>query len=151
VFTARYALSPCIKQIRFVYKGLKSLCRQRFPTVLCQRTKPVNVGWLRAVRKKIIISAIPNGLNYCVDFIVYTQFRNLGAGQIIQADGPQVRDPWCRSQYARLEAVVGVLIKNQVFCNLCYVDWWIIVHVSEKFTAPHLQRHIGKDHFSDFF
>jgi hypothetical protein len=23
VFTARYALSPCIKQIRFVFKGLK--------------------------------------------------------------------------------------------------------------------------------
>jgi hypothetical protein len=28
VFTARYALSPCIKQTRFVFKGLQKQCNR---------------------------------------------------------------------------------------------------------------------------
>jgi hypothetical protein len=39
---------------------------------------------------------IPNRLNYCVIFIVCTQFTNVAAGSIIQAGGPRVGDPCCR-------------------------------------------------------
>jgi hypothetical protein len=40
-------------------------------------------------------SGIHNLLNYCVIFIVYTQFTNVSAGCIIQDGGPRAGDPWC--------------------------------------------------------
>jgi hypothetical protein len=47
----------------------------------------------RAARAKITISGIPNLLNYCVIFIVHTQFINVSADRIIQPAGPRVEDP----------------------------------------------------------
>jgi hypothetical protein len=34
VFTARYALNPCIKQIRFVFKGLNKISKSNSKTIL---------------------------------------------------------------------------------------------------------------------
>jgi hypothetical protein len=48
------------------------------------------------------ISGIPNYLNYCVIFIVYTQFANVTVGCIIQTGRPWVGDPWFkRSKYQK--------------------------------------------------
>ena len=51
---------------------------------------------LQATRGKITVSGIPNYCNYCVIIIVYTEFTNVAVGHIIQLDGPQIGDPWCR-------------------------------------------------------
>ena len=40
-----------------------------------------------AARGKITVSVIPNCLNYCEIFIVYTIFTNVAAGRIIQPGG----------------------------------------------------------------
>jgi len=49
----------------------------------------------RAASGKITISGIPNRLNYCVILVVYTQFKNVAPGRIIQPGKPQVGDPCC--------------------------------------------------------
>jgi hypothetical protein len=48
----------------------------------------------RAESVKITISGITNRLNYCVIFVLYTQFTNAAAGCTIQSGGPRVGDPW---------------------------------------------------------
>jgi hypothetical protein len=57
---------------------------------------PLPLLWAgsRAACGNITISGIRNLLNYCVIFIVYTQFTNASPGRIIQSGGPRVRDPW---------------------------------------------------------
>jgi hypothetical protein len=52
---------------------------------------------LWATRGNITVSGISNFLNYCVIFIVFTQFTNVSAGRIIQPGGPRVEDPWSSS------------------------------------------------------
>jgi len=48
-----------------------------------------------AAHAKILVTCSPNHLNYCVIFVVYTQFTKLAAGHIIQTcvHGPFVGDP----------------------------------------------------------
>jgi hypothetical protein len=48
----------------------------------------------RATRGQITVSGLPNHLNYCVIFIVHTQFTNTAAGRIIEAGGPRGGDPY---------------------------------------------------------
>jgi hypothetical protein len=48
----------------------------------------------RAAHGRITISGLLNRLNYCcVIYIVHTQFRNVAAGHILHACGPQGEDP----------------------------------------------------------
>ena len=49
----------------------------------------VKKQWIgsRGARGKITINGIPNRVNYCVIFIVYTQFTNVAAGRVIQCGG----------------------------------------------------------------
>jgi hypothetical protein len=68
VFTARYALSPCIKQIRFVFKGLK-VKRQSNPITGLDR--PLEFQEVEAPRfldnrhmKVVRLSAIRTGRLY---------------------------------------------------------------------------------------
>jgi len=42
-----------------------------------------NIGFFMAHTGKNIDSCIPNRHNYCVIFVVYTQFMNVAAGRII--------------------------------------------------------------------
>lgn len=37
---------------------------------------------------KIKIDGVPNGLNYCVTFMVYTTFANMAAVRMMQRGGP---------------------------------------------------------------
>ena len=37
-----------------------------------------------AAHTQILVSCLPNHLNYCVIFVVYTQFTNLVAGHKVQ-------------------------------------------------------------------
>ena len=53
---------------------------------------PVLWAASRATSGKIIISGIPNCLNYCEIFRVRTQFTNVAAGRIIQPGGLLVGD-----------------------------------------------------------
>jgi hypothetical protein len=48
---------------------------------------------LWATREKITVNGIPNHLNYCVIFMVYSQYK-MTVGYIIQPGGPQVGDPY---------------------------------------------------------
>jgi len=43
---------------------------------------------MQSTHGKITVSVIPNCLNYCEVFVVYTQFTNVAAGCVIQAGGP---------------------------------------------------------------
>jgi hypothetical protein len=43
--------------------------------------------------RKLTASRVPNSLNYCEIIIVYTKFRNVVVGRIIQPGGPRVGDP----------------------------------------------------------
>ena len=54
---------------------------------------PLLWGRSRVTRGKITVSGIPNSLNYCVSFIVRTEFTNVGAGHIVQPGAPPVIDP----------------------------------------------------------
>jgi hypothetical protein len=49
---------------------------------------------LRAARGQITVSGLPKRLNYCIIFIVHTQFTNMAAVRIIQAGGPRGGDPY---------------------------------------------------------
>jgi hypothetical protein len=53
---------------------------------------PPTVSWQRAALQatggKITVSDVPNRLNYCVVFMVYTEFTNVAVGCIIQHGGP---------------------------------------------------------------
>lgn len=41
----------------------------------------------QATREKIKISGIPNRINYCSIFIVYTQFTNVAADRVLETPG----------------------------------------------------------------
>jgi hypothetical protein len=51
-------------------------------TFLWQRTTSVTVGWF------------VGHLNYCVIFMIYSQFKNVTVSYIIQSGGLQVGDPY---------------------------------------------------------
>jgi hypothetical protein len=81
----------------------------------------------RAARRQIAVSGIPNCLNCCVIFIVYTQFRNVAAGRIIQDGGPRDGDPWSKA-YACSPSIAGIVSSNpaegmviRLLCLLCVV------------------------------
>jgi hypothetical protein len=42
---------------------------------------------LQAAYRKITVSGIPNCLNYCVIFVVFTQFTSVAVGRTIQPGG----------------------------------------------------------------
>jgi hypothetical protein len=46
------------------------------------------------MRKEMAISGIPNRLNYCLIFVMYTCFINVAASSIIHPGGPRVVEPW---------------------------------------------------------
>ena len=59
-------------------------------------TRVAWAGW-RAAGGKIKINGMPSHLNYCVIFIVVTQFTNVASGRIILPGGPLVGDPYSSS------------------------------------------------------
>jgi len=54
--------------------------------------RPILRAGSLAARGKMTIHGIPNRLNYCVIFIVYTSFTNVVFGHIIEAGGPRFAD-----------------------------------------------------------
>lgn len=60
--------------------------------ILWHRSPPVTVGWLAQRGVKMTASGIPNRLNCCAVFTVYTQFTSMAAGRIVQPGGRRVGD-----------------------------------------------------------
>ena len=48
---------------------------------------------VRPIYGSLGVKGIPNRLNYCVIFTVYTQFTNAAAGHTIKPGGPRVEYP----------------------------------------------------------
>jgi hypothetical protein len=77
-----------------VSKGqLKDTSDHGSPNFLWQRATYVIVDWYAICTWKITLNGIPNRLNYCVIFILYTSFTNVVAGSIIETGGPWVGEP----------------------------------------------------------
>jgi hypothetical protein len=83
-----FILMPTGQYIARIYY---SLCLQTFHGKESHRLLQAGS---RAARGQITVSGLPNRLNYCVIFIVHTQFKNMAAGRIIQAGGPRGGDPY---------------------------------------------------------
>jgi hypothetical protein len=89
LFTTWSACKYCSYR-NFVYLTVNMMSpSQKY--ILWERPIPLLWAGSRTVRD------IPNCLNNCVIFIVYTQFISVDAGRIILLGGPQVGDPWFRS------------------------------------------------------
>lgn len=79
---------------------------------------------------KVIVSGVPNCLNYCEIFIVYTQFTNVVLGCIIQpseshaAHGVLVGDLWCKA------------VSHQPWLSICisfYQPWCLVLYIDIHF------------------
>lgn len=86
-------LSPGVKQWVRVLTIHPNLVHGS-PTFLWQRPHLLLRASSRVKHGKITVSGMPTCLNYCVIFILHTQFTYVVAGHIIQPGGPWVRHLW---------------------------------------------------------
>ena len=83
--------------------------------------------WLsaRAAHVQIAVSGVPNRLNYCVTFIIYTEFTNMAAVRIIQPGGSWVGSPWAVTSRILIVAVSVTVFTRKLFLTR-RVEMWVV-------------------------
>jgi hypothetical protein len=125
VFTARYALSPYIKQIRFVFKGLMDFSQSAlffsllpvFNSVsinICVYTVPPSVVWLSSQSTFLVI---------IIGYLTYSSLTKTNAIQPTYSDKINIfRSPNCRthSLLCRFHQFSFTLIPQTFFLKLLF-------------------------------
>ena len=94
----------------------------------------------RAAHAQTAVGGVPNRLNYCAIFIIYTEFTNVAAVRIIQSGGPWVRYPWAVTSGILIVAVTFTVFTRTLFltrrvemCVVCTIS-----HVPRIPVIPYL-------------
>lgn len=92
---ASFCLNPSMKlQISFL--GCLFIM---LPTFHGKRSHPLLWTYSRTTGRKITISGIINCVNYCVIFVVHTEFTDVAADRVVQPGGPRVEDLCSKENY----------------------------------------------------
>jgi hypothetical protein len=96
VFTARYALSPYIKQIRFVFKGLN-----------------FDYGWTGLPNRKRTPMPLDRILLACLDKEAKREFSIPAAGQTVIFQCPVLQPVACSVHYSIFTDIPSITLKGQ--------------------------------------